>query len=392
MIALFISFIHCFNATWCEPSKWKFSPIPNADLLQIQILTRHGARTPLHGYNQNGTIWKCDNTEYRYYSIPEQSPLKIHVAYGKSIFGGECHFGQLTEVGHSALKNLGRYIRNVYIRDLKFLPERYDNNTYFIRSTGTHRTIHSAMALAQGLYPDHSEITLHVADKSLDPFRRASAVCPNLKKNIDAMKEDPAVNSLFPQNETAVKNAAKIFNIKSKVVPDIVMATRCNGRPLPAEVDIDALDENAIAKAKRQIYIFTSEKVYSLIFSFPFAEITNQFIKRADGMSSIRLFHWSGHNGNIFGLLAYLNEDIEVGPAYGSYVLMELWKKQDGEHIVRFIYNGKLLKPPRFGSRTEIPLKDMAEFTKKTMPDLKKDCGFNIQKFMKSMDIRPENQ
>lgn len=389
---LLILFQVRFNSTWCDPPKWEFEPIPDASLLQIQILTRHGARTPLHAYQQNGTTWKCDNTELRYYSMPEQSPVKVHVAYGKSIFGGECHFGQLTFVGHEALKSLGKYIRSTYIEKLKFLPNRYDNHSYFIRSTGTHRTIHSAMAFAQGLYPDHHEIAVHVADKSLDTFRRASAVCPNLKKFIDEMKADPNVAARFPQNETAVKAAAKLFEIKNKVVPDIVMATRCNGRPLPDGIDVDAIDENAIAKARQQIYIFSSEKVYPLIFSFPFAEITNTFIQRATGNSTIKLKHWSGHNGNIFGLLAYLGEDIEVGPAYGSYILMELWKTRKGEHLVRFVYNGRLIAPKRFGNKERVPLEDMVEFTRKTMPDLKNACGFKLEKFMKSMDTRPENQ
>ena len=392
MFFLFFSCSFSFNRYWCEPPHWEYKPLQNADILQVQVLTRHGARTPLHSPNNDINVWKCNNTEFKQFEFPESHPMKINFAFGKSIFGGECRFGQLLDRGNAALKRLGAFLRKTYITEMKFLPTNYNEKNCEFRTTATHRTIHSAMALIEGLYPEHDEIIINIADKDLDTFRRSSLVCPNLKKRIGDMKANKEFKAKYDDDLAEMKKAAKALNVSMGDSFDIVMASRCSDLPLSSSFDDSILDHGSAVKAKMQLEIFSHDTIFPLVFSFPLAEIVNTFVDRINGKSKLKFKHWSGHNGNIFGLLAYLGETIDKIPPYGSYFIMELWKRRDdGKNIVRFNYNGRTLAPPRIGKGENIPIEYLVKFLNDNMPDLSKDCGFKFDKIRKSTVSNPED-
>ncbi|KAK8870533.1 2-phosphoxylose phosphatase 1 [Tritrichomonas musculus] len=426
IIKLFFFFIFtsAFDDSWCEPPYLDYPMRNDADLVMVQILTRHGARTPLHQSLKYPHVWQCNNTEYFSQSnINIHSPLRVFVSESKSIFLGDCHFGQLISKGANALQRLGKHIRWIYVDQMKFLPSRFNPNIIRFRSTKTHRTLHSQMNFILGLYPNmnieyNSSITIIAPEKSIDPLRHLPAVCTNLKKAVQEVQKSDEFIQKFSDRKKIWTDVGNVLGVKAKSAPDIVMSARCNyiTDSLPmynfgknhlyssfnldnsditnsstSIINEDVLDSASLLKAEQQKYIFMHPKVFPLKFSFAIAEMANLMIDRINGNSKIRFIHWSAHDGDIFGFLGYLGTGSDKLPPYGSYIITELWKfRHSGEFFLRFIYNGKVLRVPRLGNIKNVLFDDFLRFVKVNMPSLKVDCGFSHEKFKNAWTFQPE--
>lgn len=357
----------------------------------VQVLTRHGARTPLHITKSIPHIWECNQTEFQLFYDRASHPVKVHVSHGNSIFLGDCHVGQLLGRGSDALYRLGKHMRKIYVNSMKFLPTNFVSKTVNFRSTSTHRTLHSAMSFIDGLYPGNSLVTINVADKFIDPWRRGSAICPNLKKNIEMVRQSEDYRAKFASRIPVLAEAALAINAKTKSAPDIVMAARCDGQTLKTNVSESVFDRAALLKADQQKYVFAHPSVFPLMFSFAAGEIVNEMIARINGESFTKFIHWSAHDGNIFGYLGYLGSGSDKLPPYGSYIVTELWRTVDtGEFLVRVIFNGDPVKLNRLGGETTVGFSKFAGFVRDNMPDLIDDCNFNLQKFKKGCAFKAE--
>ncbi|CAI2334127.1 unnamed protein product [Caenorhabditis sp. 36 PRJEB53466] len=98
-------------------------------LVLVQAIWRHGDRTPTETYHNDkftGDYW---------------------------IFGGG-GWGQLTPIGMRQHMELGKKIRNRYIKGLpyEFLSKRYSQQEVFVRSTDKNRTLLSAFSNMVGMY------------------------------------------------------------------------------------------------------------------------------------------------------------------------------------------------------------------------------------------------
>ena len=66
-------------------------------------------------------------------TIPQDSP------FAKSIWRGSCILGQLTPKGAKQQERMGRDLRRIYVDRLGFLPEVFEQEKFFVRSTGRTR-------------------------------------------------------------------------------------------------------------------------------------------------------------------------------------------------------------------------------------------------------------
>ncbi|CAA88204.2 Putative acid phosphatase 10 [Caenorhabditis elegans] len=84
----------------------------------------------------------------------ERSALAdLYPIYEKDwVFGGG-GLGELTGRGMGEMNNLGRLIRERYVRKFNFLEPKYASKEVYFRSTNLNRTIISAMSLLYGLFP-----------------------------------------------------------------------------------------------------------------------------------------------------------------------------------------------------------------------------------------------
>lgn len=105
-------------------------------LEQVQIVFRHGARTPVITYPND----------------PYQEK------YWKD-YGG---FGQLTQTGMLQHSSYGQFLRNRYS---SFLNETYNRESVFVMSTDVDRTLMSAYSMLSSLY---KPVGFQVWNKNLD--------------------------------------------------------------------------------------------------------------------------------------------------------------------------------------------------------------------------------
>ncbi|KAK9804074.1 hypothetical protein WJX73_002754 [Symbiochloris irregularis] len=100
--------------------------LDNAQLRLVQVIFRHGARTPL---------------------TPE-----------KPFWEGGCHKGQLTLLGQEQTRALGSWLRQRYMDQMHFLePQLEHAGVLSARTTHFQRTIATLQGVLTGLYPDAAE-------------------------------------------------------------------------------------------------------------------------------------------------------------------------------------------------------------------------------------------
>ncbi|KAK9469775.1 histidine phosphatase superfamily [Lipomyces arxii] len=154
-------------------------------LEQVQILFRHGERTPVHRSIQQWSKWGfpifwplCASSqstrtlavdpdlshvftmgyEREIETLTEEDPSPLFTNAGKK---GVCLEGQLTDKGRISANQLGKQIRELYIDRLAFLPSFYNvPSDIYMRTTSIQRSRETLLQLITGLYPGPSLQTL----------------------------------------------------------------------------------------------------------------------------------------------------------------------------------------------------------------------------------------
>lgn len=153
-------------------------------LVQIQVVHRHGARSP-----ESGTTFPsiCGSAAFRTFfrfrpSIPNPPPL--HPAT-PNLFtpasSASCYRGQLTPLGAAQMFALGARLRARYAG---LLPEEFDPRRVVVRSTATRRTVESAVATLSGMFPGAREyptpVTVEVRGRPKETMLGIRTMCNKL--------------------------------------------------------------------------------------------------------------------------------------------------------------------------------------------------------------------
>uniref|UniRef100_A0A6B2LF90 Uncharacterized protein n=1 Tax=Arcella intermedia TaxID=1963864 RepID=A0A6B2LF90_9EUKA len=186
------------------------------ELVQVQVIARHGARTPILSARTPQTLlnlpWTCEPyekenpylvIEKNNFVVPydEYKVVTLH-SYGKKpTFGGSCVDGQLTLKGMEQATQLGALLRQRYIVNTPFLPEKYGGDSVYFRSSSTSRTILTARNIVNGLYPlnfraKEDKVVVHIkADENL--YGRSA--CRNFLELKKLQRSGPKHQSLSQQ-------------------------------------------------------------------------------------------------------------------------------------------------------------------------------------------------
>lgn len=374
-----------FDNFYCEPFLPKYNIVGNnSDLVQVHIITRHGARTPLHISKKFNNQWVCKNTELISFEPSFKNSLHVSVQFGRSIFKGNCLIGQLVDKGVTALIKLGKYIRRIYVDEMKFLPNNYVEYYLKFRTTRSHRTIHSQMSFIKGLYPDASNVVLNIADENNDPWKRAKLLCPKFNKIYKHIKLTDEIYRTKFKDDTFTSKLSKLLGVNWGFVNDAITSSKCEGLPIINNLSDRAIDEAIRLKAMQMQYIYSHNSLYNLLVSYSLAEMINEIIDRINGMTSIKLVHWSAHDNNLLGILGYLGYKHEIWPPYGSFITVELYKDRNTKNFfLIFKFNGRTITIPRFNNRTVIPFDEFRKFVDKHLPSPKDECRLDINSYLK---------
>ncbi|KAI3336728.1 histidine acid phosphatase [Xylariaceae sp. AK1471] len=152
----------------------------NLELQLVQILLRHGERTPVSARFQNAglpTFWPycaavrqfksavLDRATGQFTTLewkrrlesfgPNDEPILAAGPNGE--LDGICEMGMLTDRGRQTTFDLGTRLRKLYVDQLAFLPPvLQDADSLYLRATPIPRALESLQETFIGLYPSHT--------------------------------------------------------------------------------------------------------------------------------------------------------------------------------------------------------------------------------------------
>ncbi|KAM9978392.1 hypothetical protein ACTFIY_012156 [Dictyostelium cf. discoideum] len=333
--------------------KFKFSPLRSTDvhledyddekykLKFIQIVTRHGRRTP-ESNRTPLTMWMCNSMD--------------HLISNKDSPRPNCNPGQLTVLGIVDQINVGKIYRKLFIDHLGFLDSQYNKDQIFIRSTNTTRTISSARSLMHGLYggsfTDEQEKSPHHSSFLVKPDNEENMYPRNSKKLVflkNLIKQHPKVirENQLSELEKFTEKINKIFeNSKPeessfrargfRSYAGLVNSFDCfrnNGLPIPKGLTKDIIQRMYEESAKE----FKSARYFpemSILGIGRFVDDLNKELKlkaRNDPtVKDLKLSLYSGHDTTLAALLvAYDMYEDKIHPVTSSTLEFLLMQDKD---------------------------------------------------------------
>lgn len=197
----------------------------SAKLRQIQILHRHGARTPLRE-SEFSKQFNCGVEAYKTF-IRFMPITSTGLRPDNNANAPSCYLGQLTPLGAAQMYALGARLRDRYQEHIPF-----QLSSLSVRSTYVTRAVESAQALVSGMFPSESG-KIHIDVKQPQKDSLLGNSCPAL---IDVFRRIRSTWSRSPENiQKEALSVAPSLNIQEShyavILRDIALAVAADGGP-----------------------------------------------------------------------------------------------------------------------------------------------------------------
>jgi len=408
-----VRFLGCLSGVVLSTFYWKkksrvyaASGVNEADLelVQLQVITRHGARTPLvlSGRSVDGMFtgtdpynWECEDIRTNDPSIylqpegkeiisyDEYKKIALHSFEKPKIFGS-CVDAQLTLLGMQQSLDFGNLLRERYINTIKFLSPNYNSKDVWIRSSNTSRTILTSRQVMRGIYPPEyrspdAKVILNIAtNENLYPAGSCDKF-NSLKKNF--RKEQ---NELMEKMRSILSKAENPFWHNRQSIGGVTnnLNTFVDHKfPLPKGLTEE--DFNKISSLSGQQYISTypNDEIQKLAIGRFIGDITTNITQaiNSGGIGGPKLIMYSGHDNTLAPILVSFGALDGTHPRMGSAVILELWKhkRMDRYYLKLFFYDPvQKLKSLQFANYPPtIPTEDYFSLVKNKIPkDFAAEC------------------
>lgn len=248
------------GADMMDPVEYK--PLKNAGLVNVQIIHRHGDRSPNHVLPFEDVTWHCDTHEeiafsYSAHSRPHSTTKKRYFTnrrlltptqeFGSAFWQGSCVQGQLTARGARQLATLGSIMREIYIERMHLLHDKYKHGRkqWWVRSTDIWRTKQSAEAFFNGLYPIRkrdSVFTLNTYPLDLEDMTGNKGHCPRLQTVINSIRDTKEWQMYWNESLELWESLSEKLEFQKSPyfqdqlyypLADVFRTRLCHGHPLP---------------------------------------------------------------------------------------------------------------------------------------------------------------
>jgi len=323
------------------------------ELISVQLITRHGARTPLYlipGIEEVAykselldtyVKAKVNLVGIRNYQIESEYSFYDKKNVNKKLKGGACA-GMLTTVGEKQMYELGRRLRERYIDQLAFLSNVYDQKEVYARSTHFLRTIRSAKSVLAGLFTDPSdsdaEFSIHVNRNEDDWVFPNALNCPLFSHIHTNTHNLPLLvaNKAFAEHLSALnKHLADVTgkkNITFSVFRDDLIARQTHGLEVPEDL-VQFLDNVDLMAGMEMASVFEHNIQVSC---GPFLHLIKKNINKAIEKEKLNVKHkkfiyFSAHDSTLSALLVAINLGNENKmdyhwPPFAASIIIETWK------------------------------------------------------------------
>ncbi|KAJ7383669.1 mitochondrial acyl carrier protein [Desmophyllum pertusum] len=318
--------------------------------------------------------------------------------------------GQLTQIGMKQEYELGKFLKDRYVKEYQLLNSSYMFKEIYVRSSDMDRCIMSAQTQLNGLYPpqgkqiwrdnlDWQPIGIHVVPRAEDYLLRPlDYKCPRYdelmeksrqnKEYVDMAKRNKEVLayiSMHAQTKVTLENAYQIhdtlFCEKSHNLT--LPAWSTNGTTWEAVRNMNDFD---------MMWCFNTPEKAKLTGGSLVGAIVNN-MKDYLKSTSKKLHIYSAHDTTVAALLSALKVFDGISPAYSSAVMIELFSDEiDSKKnlTVRIIYRYGQSNVPRVLKLSNCPevcaFDDFIKNTADVIPDdIDKACGVAEEKCVRTV-------
>jgi acid phosphatase len=367
----FVSLASCVLDARCKADLKTPEPIPGKSLKFLQLLVRHGARTPLtpllpalsRGY------WLCDSSEAiapRIHAAPVEHYRRFKQVLDQRVtdFPPNCREGDLLVSGMEQHRNLGKFIYD-YMRAQKLIAEDLPLNPSHlnVRCSPVERTLRSAQSFLHGCFPPQSpnEVIDIVTDTHEHSLLRLDYKHYRDAKNVyEKWVQSKAYEKWLNVTWDGISAFAKELGYGTKNetavndVCDWIGAYYCSDKRLPVNAT------KSVIEACQKSYADWGWELFESNYTVMGAPIMRELVRVpkevVNGSSSVKFSLESSHDSAVSAIMVFLHDRLNMTwvPPYASYLGLELWKgDKDAKYTVRWTFNGN-----------EIPLREMKNETR----------------------------
>jgi hypothetical protein len=259
--------------------------------------------------------------------------------------------GELTSEGKEQERQLGIALRKKYVDQYQLLPANYSSQTVYARSTDMSRTIESAKALLDGLYPD-TQITINTVIKSKDyllvvkPSRNIFSLLKLYWVTHQAWKEK--TNSI----QDKISRWSQATGLKLNDFQDIIaLADNLYVRqqhhlPMPKGVSSQDADE-IISLGDWAISEGFKLPAISHPMGANFISTAADYFQQAkEKTTSLKCALFLAHDSSIMAVMNTLGAPLNHNPRYASDLNFSFFEK-DKNYFVKIYFNNNPVVIPR---------------------------------------------
>uniref|UniRef100_A0AAQ5XBC7 Acid phosphatase 6, lysophosphatidic n=1 Tax=Amphiprion ocellaris TaxID=80972 RepID=A0AAQ5XBC7_AMPOC len=341
---------------------WSQQKTEPDQLKLVQVLFRHGARTPLRSIPDVveaqwvPTLLDPPPHTHINYVVTDlhggpRPPASVEDSYRTNLLTGGTYPGQLTTVGMQQLYELGKRLRRRYIEESNFLNTTFSPAEVYVRSTNIVRTIESAKCLIAGLFQQKQ--------KEIVPIVTSEAESEILYPNYHGCKLLKTLGGhRWAESATLPDIAADLQSIQSALgiaahqrvdfilIRDDMVARETHGLPCPPALDTwrNKVEQRAVDMICHVFEPSNRENLQLSVGPILHTLVDNIEAKLQGTLSepNRRLFLYSVHDTTLIPCLMALGIFDMRWPPYAADITVELHqKKQTNETFVKVSYTGQ---------------------------------------------------
>lgn len=337
------------------------------ELKLVQVVFRHGARTPLKSIPDVmeaqwvPTLLEPPAHTHINYKVTDldggpRPPALVEESYRKNTLTGGTYPGQLTTVGMQQLYELGKRLRRRYIEESPFLSSTFSPTEVYVRSTNIVRTIESAKCLVAGLFQQKQKeivpiLTTDAESEILYPNYHGCKLLKSLGSHRwaeSATLPDIAADLQSIQNALGIAAHQRIDFI---LIRDDMVARETHGLPCPSVLDTwrNTVEQRAVDMICHVYEPSKRENLQLCVGRLLHTLLTN-IDEKVQGTSSEpnrKLFLYSAHDTTLIPCLMALGVFDMRWPPYAADMTLELHQQQQtNKSFVKVSYVGEDLLIP----------------------------------------------
>eukprot|EP01113_Clastostelium_recurvatum_P025334 TRINITY_DN3047_c0_g1_i1.p1 TRINITY_DN3047_c0_g1~~TRINITY_DN3047_c0_g1_i1.p1 ORF type:complete len:420 (-),score=107.39 TRINITY_DN3047_c0_g1_i1:166-1425(-) len=388
---------NAYTYTYCQSNmnlnQTATSPPTGFTLQQVQVMIRHGDRTPISLIPSplaNPGPWNCGLNDLSTPSTqittdPVNDPLLYRRLYlpNREVLPGSCMIGQLTSIGYQQHTTLGAAYRNLYVSHYDLIPDVLNMSNIWVRSVDEPRIQQSAQTFLSNLYPATSRkqdivMPIYTMDEDMDNMSPNTVLCPRISALTNARFNTTGWKVHEQDMQPVLAKISQALNLNSTITNpyypfDIFNSRVCHGMGLPAGIDMQTLSMVSDFATFEMWYLYNTTELISLSIGDFMRELLARIETFNSGATPEKFVLYAGHDTTIAPLMMALGlvgpEDSAnwLWPPYASHMALELWSDASNNQYVRIHYNSVVQVVP--GCQEMCPLAQFVAIASNVIPN-----------------------